>query len=248
MWSFYELVIRFIGSSSSWTIILSHPQNSSLHFWRFLNCVFQSEEFSNVLENNVTNPWWNSSIWRVIKMLLFVWIRSALRHILFRGKLHIYFQWPTIAEIGLETEKRGLTYFPVVLDPLVRFDPLIWNLAPADWVSSTTSYQIVSLFILRMWIISGEPRLSIGAGIRDLERRTAEVPNILRSNINNIIDELRPIVERARTNTDNIMSVNNEGNVTLASWLNSQHTTNASPRDPNNPTTSSGIKLDHYYH
>ncbi|KAK7595576.1 hypothetical protein V9T40_013401 [Parthenolecanium corni] len=84
-----------------------------------------------------------------------------------------------------------------------------------------------------------EPRLSIGAGIRDLERRTAEVPNILRSNINNIIDELRPIVERARTNTDNIMSVNNDGNVTLASWLNSQHAITAPPRDPNNPTSSS---------
>lgn len=50
-------------------------------------------------------------------------------------------------------------------------------------------------------ICTGEPRLSLGAGIRDLERRTAEVPTILRNNLQNVIDELRPIVERARSSS-----------------------------------------------
>lgn len=43
------------------------------------------------------------------------------------------------------------------------------------------------------------------------------------------------------------MSVNNDGNVTLASWLNSQHAITAPPRDPNNPTSSSGNQFDHEY-
>lgn len=92
-------------------------------------------------------------------------------------------------------------------------------------------------------MVTGEPRLSIGAGIRDLERRTAEVPAILRNNIHNVIEELRPIVERARTNTDNIMYVNNNGNVSLASWLSNPHpqaALTAPPRETTNPTTSSG--------
>lgn len=93
-------------------------------------------------------------------------------------------------------------------------------------------------------IVLGEPRLSIGAGIRDLERRTAEVPTILRNNINNVIEELRPIMERARTNTDNIMSVNNNGNVTLASWLSNSHQPAiAAPRDSNEATVATGSYL-----
>lgn len=101
-------------------------------------------------------------------------------------------------------------------------------------------YKIQASHLLLFFL--GEPRLSIGAGIRDLERRTAEVPTILRNNINNVIEELRPIVERARTNTDTIMSVNNNGNVTLASWLGTPHPPAVmAPRDTNNGVVNSGI-------
>lgn len=103
--------------------------------------------------------------------------------------------------------------------------------------------------MLKSVIILGEPRLSIGAGIRDLERRTAEVPAILRNNIHNVIEELRPIVERARTNTDSIMSVhNNGGNVSLASWLSNSHpqaALTAPSRETTNPTASTGANFLH---
>lgn len=94
-----------------------------------------------------------------------------------------------------------------------------------------------------MFALEGEPRLSIGAGIRDLERRTADVPIILRTNINNVIEELRPIVERARSNTGNIMSGSNSGHVSLASWLSASHqpAVVALPRDNNNASTSAGM-------
>ncbi len=94
-------------------------------------------------------------------------------------------------------------------------------------------------------LVTGEPRLSIGAGIRDLERRTAEVPTILRNNINNVIEELRPIMERARTNTDSIMSMNNNTNVSLASWLTTPHqpAIAASSRETNSPPISNGINI-----
>lgn len=58
-----------------------------------------------------------------------------------------------------------------------------------------------------------------------------------------MIEELRPIVERAR-NTETIMSVNNNTNVTLASLLGASHQPAVTaPRDTNsgNVTINSGI-------
>lgn len=109
-------------------------------------------------------------------------------------------------------------------------------------LNSKILFSILSSEWYNITVVLGEPRLSIGAGIRDLERRTAEVPTILRNNINNVIEELRPIVERARTNTDTIMSVNNTGNVTLASWLGTPHPPAVTaPRDTTNGAANSGM-------
>lgn len=64
---------------------------------------------------------------------------------------------------------------------------------------------------------------------------------ILRTNISNVIEELRPIVERARSNTGNIMSGNNNGNMSLASWLSTTHQSAVTaPSRENNSSTSTG--------